>query len=150
MSWHWPGPVSVCGGLWTTGLQDRLVRTMAAMISSISTDSGLRKLETTTISLSVVMKSTHAYSLTCNISLTCVGALQELIRFSAPMREPKFAGERPGFSSLAPPPSAGGLMSCSCGRYSPRILSEPGHSLVYTPTEGGDEIMSSVWTAKTV
>lgn len=42
-----PGPGSVCGGLWTTGLQDRLVRTMAAMISSISTDSGLRKLETT-------------------------------------------------------------------------------------------------------
>lgn len=39
-----PGPGSACGGLWTEGLQDRLVRTMAAMISSISTDSGLRKL----------------------------------------------------------------------------------------------------------
>lgn len=42
-----PGPGSACGGLWTTGLQDRLVSTMAAMISSISTDSGLRKLGTT-------------------------------------------------------------------------------------------------------
>lgn len=45
--WDTPGPGSACGGLWTTGLQDRLVSTMAAMISSISTDSGLRKLDTT-------------------------------------------------------------------------------------------------------
>lgn len=44
--WDRPGPGSACGGLWTTGLQDRLVSTMAAMISSISTDSGLRKLGT--------------------------------------------------------------------------------------------------------
>lgn len=44
--WDRPGPGSACGGLWTTGLQDRLVSTMAAMISSISTDSGLRKLDT--------------------------------------------------------------------------------------------------------
>lgn len=36
-----PGRGSLCGGLWTTGLQDRLVRTIAAIISSISTDSGL-------------------------------------------------------------------------------------------------------------
>lgn len=42
---HRPGPGSFFGGLWTPGLQDRLVRTMAAIISSISTDSGLRKLD---------------------------------------------------------------------------------------------------------
>lgn len=34
-----------------TGLQDRLVSTMAAMISSISTDSGLRKLDVTQTSV---------------------------------------------------------------------------------------------------
>lgn len=44
----WPGPGSVCGGFCTTGLQDKLVRTMAAIISSISTDSGLRKLKSNT------------------------------------------------------------------------------------------------------
>lgn len=58
----------VWGRLCTTGLQDRLVRTMAAMISSISTDSGLRKLNKRNI---IRLYEDHLQTLAyCSLSLT--------------------------------------------------------------------------------
>lgn len=68
-----PGLGSVCEGLCTTGLQDKLVRTIAAMISSISTDSGLRKLKSKTqISLNFSCYGDHNTSTTWVVSLSPV------------------------------------------------------------------------------
>lgn len=120
-----PGPGSVCGGLWITGLQDKLVRTMAAMISSISTDSGLRKLdgeETNPFSFGL---DTSDAKLLPAASLTCSELLPFLPRRQRARKTQHCEREQPG------------LLLCSCDGSSP-----PGHIFGLAPSERGKSLVS--------